>query len=133
MRLQHEHFYDDTPSAVFEMLADPAFREKVSAAQDVVSAKVAVERSGEGFVCTNDQIQRTDGLASFARRFAGDTTRAVAVEEWADETTGSLRIEAPGKPSSVDGTTALVPTASGTTQVYEPEHGVGRARLKESS
>ena len=121
MRLRHEHFYDDTPSAVFEMLADPAFREKVSAAQDVVSAKVAVDRSGEGFVFTNDQVQRTDGLPPFARKFAGDTTRAVAVEEWADETTGSLRIEAPGKPSSIDGTIALVPTGSGTTQVYELE------------
>ena len=97
------------------MLADPAFREKVSAAQDVVSATVAVDRTDEGFVLTNDQVQRTDGLPSFAKKFAGETTRAIQVEEWADAAAGSLRIEAPGKPSSIDGTIALVPDGSGTT------------------
>jgi len=121
MRFRHELFYDATPAEVFEMLADPAFREQVSTAQDVVSATVAVNRTDEGFVFTNDQVQRTDGLPSFAKKFAGETTRAIQVEEWADASAGSLRIEAPGKPSSIDGTIALVPGGSGTTQVFELE------------
>jgi hypothetical protein len=121
MRFTHELSYDAPPSEVFKMLADPAFREKVCSAQDVVSAQVAVDRTEEGFVFTNDQVQRTEGLPSFARKFAGDTTRAIQVEEWADSAAGSLRIEVPGKPSSIDGTIALVPNGAGTSQVFELE------------
>lgn len=121
MRFRHELFYDATPDQVFEMLADPAFRERVSEAQDVVSATIGVQRTEEGFVFTNDQVQRTDGLPSFARKFAGDTTRAIQVEEWGDASAGTLRIEAPGKPSSIGGTIALVPDGDRTTQVFELE------------
>jgi Protein of unknown function (DUF2505) len=121
MRFRHELPYDAGPDEVFEMLADPAFREKVSAALDVVSADVSVERSGDGFTMTNDQVQRTEGLPSFAKKFAGDTTRAIQVEEWPDRSGGSLRIDAPGKPSSIHGTIALEPAGSGTTEVVELE------------
>ena len=119
MHFQHELSYDANPTEVFEMLADPAFREKVSAALDVVSAQVAVDRTGEGFVFTNDQVQRTEGLPSFARKFAGETTRAIQVEEWPDAAGGSLRIDAPGKPSSIAGTIALVPEGDGTVEIVE--------------
>jgi hypothetical protein len=119
MHFRHELSYAAAPDDVFEMLADPAFREKVCAAQRVVSAEVAVDRTGEGFVLSSDQVQRTEGLPSFARKFAGETTRAVQVEEWPDEHGGTLRIDTPGKPSSMQGTIALVPTATGTTEVVE--------------
>ena len=105
MRLRHEHFYDDTPSEVFAMLADPAFRREGQRGP----GRACPRRSpwtapAKGSSFTNDQVQRTDGLPSFAKKFAGDDhPRRPAVEEWADETTGSLRIEAPGKPSSIDG------------------------------
>ena len=121
MHFRHELAYDASPDDVFEMLADPAFRERVAAAQDVVSAEVAVVATPEGFNLTIDQVQRTDGLPSFARRFAGDTTRAVLLEEWPDRTGGSLRIDAPGKPSSIEGTVALIGEGSGTTEVVELE------------
>lgn len=119
MDFRHELAYDATPAEVFEMLADPAFREKVSAAMDVVSADVTIERVGEGFRLTNDQVQRTEGLPSFARKFAGDTTRAIQVEEWSDPTGGTLRIDAPGKPSSIAGTIRLEPDGAATTEVVE--------------
>ena len=119
MRFRHELSYDASPTEVFEMLADPAFREKVGAAMDVVSAEVAVDRTVEGFLLTIDQVQRTEGLPSFAKKFAGETTRAIQVEEWPDATGGSLTIDAPGKPSSISGTIALVPEGSGTTEVVE--------------
>ena len=121
MRFRHELAYDATPAEVFEMLADPAFRERVSAALDVVSAEVTLERSGEGFSFTNDQVQRTAGLPSFAKKFAGDTTRAVQVEEWADAAGGTLRIDTPGKPASCAGTIRLEASGSGTTEVVELE------------
>jgi uncharacterized protein YndB with AHSA1/START domain len=119
MHFRHELSYDATPDEVFEMLADPAFRERVSTAQEVVSADVAIDRTGEGFSLTNDQVQRTAGLPSFAKKFTGETTRAIQVEDWPDRHGGSLRIDAPGKPSSITGTIALLPDGDGTTEVVE--------------
>jgi hypothetical protein len=121
MRFRHELSYDASPVDVFEMLADPAFREKVSAAMDVVSADVSIDRSEDGFRLTNDQVQRTEGLPSFARKFAGETTRAIQVEEWRDAAGGTLRIDAPGKPSSIAGTIELLPDGDGTVEVVELE------------
>jgi hypothetical protein len=121
MRFRHELAYDAAPAEVFEMLADPAFRERVSAAMDVVSAEVSLERDGGGFTLRNDQVQRTAGLPSFAKKFAGDTTRAIQVEEWPDPAGGSIRIEAPGKPTNVQGTISLDAAGSGTTEVVELE------------
>jgi len=121
MRFRHELSYDASPVEVFEMLADPAFREKVSVAMDVVSADVSIDRSEDGFRLTSDQVQRTEGLPSVAKKFAGETTRAIQVEEWRDAAGGSLRIDAPGKPSSIVGTIELLPDGSGTIEVVELE------------
>lgn len=103
------------------MLADPAFREAACAAQDVISAEVTLERTGDGFTLTIDQQQRTDDLPSFARAFAGDSTQAIQREEWLDASGGSLRIDAPGKPSSVTGSITLQPDGDGTREVVELE------------
>jgi Protein of unknown function (DUF2505) len=121
MKFRHELRYDASPAAVFEMLADPAFREAACAAQDVISAEVHVEREGNGFSLTIDQLQRTDDLPSFARTFAGDSTRAIQREEWEDSTGGTLRIDAPGKPSEVKGTITLRPEGSQTREIVELE------------
>ena len=119
MKFRHELSYDAGPDRVFEMLADPAFREAVCAAQDVISAEVELERSGAGFTLTVDQQQRTDDLPSFARTFAGDSTRAVQREVWEDSTGATLRIETPGKPSEISGTITLRPEGSGTVEIVE--------------
>ena len=66
-------------------------------------------------------MQRTDGLPAFARTFAGDTTRAIQREEWADATGGTMRIEAPGKPSEVTGTITLEPDGAKTRWIIELE------------
>ena len=42
MRFSHELSYDAPPDAVFAMLADPAFRERVSLAREVVSFDVTL-------------------------------------------------------------------------------------------
>jgi uncharacterized protein YndB with AHSA1/START domain len=121
MKFRHELTYDAPPVEVFEMLADPAFREAACVAQDVISAEVTLERPGNGFTLTVDQEQRTDDLPGFARVFAGDSTHAIQREEWADSTGGTLRIDAPGKPSEVKGTTTLRPEGSGTRELVELE------------
>jgi len=121
MKFRHELSYAASPAEVFEMLADPAFREAVGAALDVVSADISLERDGDGFRLTNDQVQRTEGLPSFAKKIAGDTTRVIQTEEWASPSGGTLRIDAPGKPTSMAGTIELVPDGAGTLEVVELE------------
>ena len=107
MKFRHELTYDAPPADVFAMLADPAFREKVAAAQDVVSADITLTPDGEGFDLVSDQVQNTAGLPAIAKKIAGDTTQAILTEHWADARGGSLEITAPGKPTSAKGTIAL--------------------------
>lgn len=121
MKIRHELSYDAPPAEVFEMLADPAFRERVSAALGVVSAEVSLERTASGFTLTNDQVQRTEGLPSFARRIAGDTTHVVQTEVWDSPSGGTLTVETPGKPTSMAGTIELVAEGPGTREVVELE------------
>ncbi len=119
MKFRHELTYDASPADVFEMLADPRFREAVGAAQEVISADVQVERTGNRLSLTIDQEQRTDDLPAFARTLAGASTQAILHEEWTDPLGGTLRIEAPGKPSEVTGTVTLQPEGDGTREVVE--------------
>ena len=119
MKFRHELTYDAPPDEVFAMLGDPVFREAACASADVISADIEIERVGDGFSLVIDRVQRTDDLPAFARTFAGDTTRAIQREEWADATSGSMRIEAPGKPSEVKGTITLEPDGDRTRWVIE--------------
>ncbi len=119
MKFRHELTYAAPPADVFAMLADPAFREKVAAAQEVVSADIALTPNGTGFDLVSDQVQNTSGLPAIAKKIAGDTTRAVLTESWADAGGGSLEIVAPGKPTSAKGTITLLESATGTTEVVE--------------
>lgn len=121
MKFRHELRYDAPPAEVFEMLADPAFRERVVTAMDVISADVDLQRAGDGFTLTIDQLQKTDDLPSFARTFAGDSTQAIQREVWHDATSADLSIEAPGKPTHISGTIRLEPDGSGTKEVVELE------------
>ena len=121
MKFRHELRYDAPPAEVFEMLADPAFRQAVAEAMDVISADVQLDRDGDGFTLVIDQLQKTDDLPGFARTFAGDSTQAIQREVWRGATSGDLGIEAPGKPTSMTGTIRLEPAGSGTTEVVELE------------
>jgi carbon monoxide dehydrogenase subunit G len=158
MKFRHELSYDAAPDQVFAMLADPEFRTRACEAMEVISADVQLEHEGEGFTLVIDQLQNTNDLPAFARTFAGESAQAIQREVWRSSTTGSLSIEAPGKPTSATGTIRLEPDGAGTTEVVEleikvrvpliggkleklmaekvaagmdVEHGVGMAWLKE--
>lgn len=119
MRFRRELAYEAGPDEVFAMLADPAFRERVAAAQGVVSIEVSTTPTGAGFTLVSDQVQNTAGLPAIAKKIAGDTTQAVVREQWSDATTGTIEITAPGKPTKATGTIRLLATGGGTTYVQE--------------
>lgn len=116
-----DHTYDASPDAVFEMLADPAFRSAVSEAQHVVSHDVTLDRDGDSFTMVNDQVQDTAGLPSIAKKIVGDTTRAIQREVWGDRTGATVTVDAPGNPSEIRGSTRLDAAGSGTKQTTELE------------
>ncbi len=119
MDFRHELAYDAPPDQVFAMLADPAFRQAACEAMDVISVEVSIESADAGFEARIDQVQRTDDLPGYARKFSGDSTRAIQLESWADATGGTLRIESPGQPSEVSGSIVLRPEGAGTREVVE--------------
>ena len=119
MKFRYEYTYAVPPDEVFAMLSDPAFREKVSAAQDVVSSDITLTPDGDGFDLVNHQVQNTAGLPAIAKKIVGETTRVVLTERWPDARGGSLEIDAPGTPTSAKGTIVLLEAASGTSEVVE--------------
>ena len=132
MHFRHELDYDATPDEIFEMLADRAFRERVSDALDVVSHSITMEPRADGFTLVNDQVQRTEGLPAIARKFAGDTTRAVQREEWQDRSGGTREVV------ELD-VSVRVPVIGGRLEALladrlhasiDAEHEVGKAWLK---
>ena len=82
MKLRHEISYDAPLADVYAMLADPAFRQASATAMGVISADVTITPNGEGMSVHIDQVQPTEGVPGFAKKFAGETTRAVQTEEW---------------------------------------------------
>ncbi len=121
MEFRTELAYDASPDEVYAMLSDPAFREQVAQAQDVVSVDVRLTPGDDGFALVNDQVQNTKDLPAIAQKIAGDTTQAVIKEEWQSRTSGSISITAPGKPSSASGTIRLAPDGDGTVEIVELE------------
>jgi hypothetical protein len=121
MKLRHEIRYDAPLADVFAMLSDPAFRQASADAMGVVSADVTISRDGEGISVHIDQVQPTEGLPGFAKKFAGATTRAVQTEKWSSPAGGTITIETPGKPTSISGTLALTESGGVTTETLEVE------------
>jgi hypothetical protein len=121
MKLRHEISYDAPLSDVYAMLADPAFRQSSATAMGVISADVTITPNGEGMSVHIDQVQPTEGVPGFAKKFAGETTRAVQTEEWDSPAGGTITIETPGKPTSIRGTLALSEAGGRTTETLDVE------------
>ncbi len=121
MLLRHQISYDAPLADVFEMLSDPAFRQASADAMGVLSADVSITAKGAGTSVRIDQVQPTAGVPGFAKRFVGETTRAVQTEEWGSPTGATISIVTPGKPTSVTGTLALTESGGRTTETLEAE------------
>jgi hypothetical protein len=121
MKVTHTATYDASAADVHAMLTDPVFRQRAADASGVVSAEVTVEAKDGGHVVTIDQVQPTEGVPAFAKKFAGETTRAVVVETWGSPTAATVSIETPGRPTEIHGTYTLAEAGGRTTQTFEGE------------
>lgn len=116
MRFTHSVRYDAPVSDVLAMLWDPAFREKAARAQGVTT----FEFSGSEGSVRIDQEQPNTDIPSFAKAFAGETTRSIITEQWEGEK-ASFAVETPGKPAGIKGTRTLVTDGDGTLDTFELE------------
>lgn len=121
MKIRHEIRYDAAPEEVYAMLADPGFRQKSCDAMGVLSCQIRIEPSATGMTVVIDQMQPTQGVPSFAKKIAGDSTRAVQTEEWTSHTEATLTVRTPGKPTEIEGRLSLVADGSSTVEVFEGE------------
>lgn len=118
MRLRHELAYDAPPADVRTMLADPLFWDKVAEATGALSSTATVSADGAGTRIVVDQQQAVTGVPSFARKFVGESTRAITTQVWhGDE--ASVEVEAPGKPTSIAGSATLAENGTGSTLTYD--------------
>jgi len=109
--------YDASIEEVWQMLTDPAFRERVLERMKVVRGSVVVEDG----VVTLDQVQSASGLPSFATKLVGDEIRIVQVETWRSPEHADIEVTIPGKPGEMSGTATLTESGGRTTQRVDLE------------
>jgi hypothetical protein len=121
MKVTHTATYAAPADEVRAMLRDPSFREYAARATGVLEVEASVEDTAEGHVVTIDQVQPTDGVPAFAKKFAGETTRAIVTEAWSSPTDGTVVVRTPGRPTEISGSYVLEDLGDSTRIVFEGE------------
>ncbi|RNL78658.1 DUF2505 domain-containing protein [Nocardioides marmorisolisilvae] len=114
MKLRHELTYDAAPEAVLAMLTDPAYWDKVAEATGALTSRATV--TGNKVVV--DQEQAVQGVPSFAKKFVGESTRAINTYTW-DGLAAAFVVETPGKPTSMSGTATVSAQGAGSVLTYD--------------
>lgn len=116
-KIAEELRYDGaTLEQVHEMLADPAFREKVCDHQHVLRHTVQIKNDGKGVTVEINQFQAARGMPGFARKLVGDEINIVQTEDWTAPAKGNIHVAIPGKPAEIAGTALLTEDPAGTTE-----------------
>ena len=116
-KVSEELRYDGaTLEQVHEMLADPAFREKVCDYQHVLRRTVSIDRDGKGMTVEVNQFQEARGIPGFARKFVGDEINIIQSEDWTGPEKGNINLVIPGKPGEITGTALVTQDPDGTTE-----------------
>jgi carbon monoxide dehydrogenase subunit G len=118
MRLRHELAYDAPPADVLAMLSDPLFWDKVADATGALSSHATVADEGATTRIVVDQEQAVTGVPSFAKKFVGDSTRAITTQVWQGRQ-ATVEVDTPGKPTRMAGTAALAENGTGSTLTYD--------------
>lgn len=121
MKIRHQLTYAASPTEVYQMRADPAFRAQVCEAMDTLSHDVTVDDTTGELTIAVDMVQHTQGVPSFAKKVVGDRTRIVQTESWGSAEAADLVLEIPGKPGHIRGRLTSTSNASGTVYAFEGE------------
>ena len=111
------------------MLSDPAFREEVGNAMNVVRQDISIDLTAAGMHVRIDMDQRTHGIPAFARKVVGDRTRVIQSERWEAEKGADVQLEIPGKPGHVRGRISLSEAGDGSGGTVETFDGEAVIRV----
>jgi hypothetical protein len=120
MHLRHQLRYDAPAGEVRAMLTDPAYWDRVAVATDAISSTTTVEQVGADTRVRTDQDQRVVGVPSFAKKFVGDSTRAIKLQTWTGSTS-TFEVQTPGKPTHIAGAARLTEEGGATVLTYDLE------------
>lgn len=118
MKLRHELTYAAPPDDVLAMLTTTAFWDKVAAATGALTSTATVTTEGDTTTVVVDQEQKTVGVPSFAKKFVGDSTRAISTQVWRG-LAASYVVDTPGKPTSMSGSATISAQGGGSVLVYD--------------
>lgn len=121
MMIHHQLKYDASPDEVYAMLSDPAFRNRVCGAMDVVSCDISIDKDDEGMSVRIDMVQHTHGMPGFAKKIAGEQTRIIQSETWTAGEGADLDVRIPGKPGHVKGRITLTGDENSTVESFDGE------------
>ena len=123
-RLTHTMTYDASLAEVSAMLDDPAYREAVVAAQGGSEGSVSFEQVGDHVVVVVSQLQPSEGIPGFAKKFVGDQIHLLQREAWTSGDHADLEVTIPGKPGQMVGSIELSEDGGTTTQTVDVEISV---------
>lgn len=111
MRLQETLEYAAGPDAVFTMLCDREWRERVCELAHAKSYDVTVDSAGDGATITVKRVMPAD-VPDAIRKFLGETITVTQTERWgAPDSDGARRakieVHIAGQPASMQGTSVL--------------------------
>jgi hypothetical protein len=116
-KVSEELRYDGaTIEQVYDMLGDPAFREKVCQQLGVLRQTVEIHQDEKGMSVVLDQVQAAQGVPGFVRKFVGAEINVVQSEDWTAQEKGVITVTIPGKPGEMSGTALLTEDPEGTTE-----------------
>jgi hypothetical protein len=118
MKFQHDLTFDASLEDVRAMLLAPAFWDTVAQATGAFSSTTSVTESGGTIEVVTDEEQKVVGVPGFAKKFVGESTRAIKTLRWAGDT-AAFTVETPGKPTSLSGTASLSSSGSATRLRYD--------------
>ncbi len=120
MQFTAEIRYSAAPDAVFAMLLDPVFQNRVSAATGALDQSVDIEPAGGGATITTTRKLPADDLPDFVRRFVGETLEVMRVDHWGPASDGrrdgTVVVEITGAPVRLTGTITLAAQDGGTVE-----------------
>lgn len=115
MRFEHRTTYDASAAAVYAMLIDQDFRQRVSERQGALRTHVtSVSEPGDSAQIAVEQVLPAAGLPDIARKFIGNEITVRRSDRWEDARLARVDITIPDKPGSLAARLALTEQDSTT-------------------
>lgn len=120
MQLTRSFTYDAPAGQVLAMLRYPGFWDRVAQATGATTSTTEVTEAGDTIEVVTEQDQKVVGVPSFAKKFVGETTRAIIRQTWRGDAADYV-IDTPGSPISINGSATVAEQGSSTVVTYDLE------------